>query len=135
MCKNAGIAFENGCPHRKRLEDWYARGGEMPERTIELGSYRSMLAGVAAGMGVALLPKSVLSTFSARSQLSVHALSSDESWAAIVLIRRKSATSPKLEALRRLLCDTCQAANKKKQKVRRTVNVRCRPCGTGDHDL
>ena len=33
------LVFENGCPHRKRLEDWYAKRGEMPERTIELGSY------------------------------------------------------------------------------------------------
>jgi hypothetical protein len=33
------IAFEHGCPHRKRLEDWSARRSEMPERMIELGSY------------------------------------------------------------------------------------------------
>ena len=30
------IVFENGCPHRKRLEQWYANGGQMPARTIEL---------------------------------------------------------------------------------------------------
>ena len=57
------LAFEHGCPHRKRLEDWYAKRGEMPERTIELGSYHAMLGCVAAGMGIALLPKSVLTTF------------------------------------------------------------------------
>ena len=57
------IAFEHGCPHRKRLEDWYALRDQMPERTIELGSYHAMLGCVVAGMGVALLPRSVLTTF------------------------------------------------------------------------
>src|SRR5258708_6981935 len=30
------LVFEHGCPHRKRLEDWYAGRQEMPERIIEL---------------------------------------------------------------------------------------------------
>ena len=51
------IVFEHGCPHRKRLEDWYASRREMPERTIELASYHAMLGCVVAGMGIALLPK------------------------------------------------------------------------------
>jgi DNA-binding transcriptional LysR family regulator len=28
------IAFEPGCPYRKRLEDWYAARGAMPERAV-----------------------------------------------------------------------------------------------------
>ena len=61
--RDAVLVFENGCPHRKRLENWYAKRGEMPERTIELGSYHAMLGCVVAGMGIALLPESVLTTF------------------------------------------------------------------------
>jgi DNA-binding transcriptional LysR family regulator len=118
------IAFENGCPHRKRLEDWYAKRGEMPERTIELGSYHAMLGCVAAGMGVALLPKSVLSTFPERRRLSVHALSPGENRAATVLIWRKGVTSPKLQALRQVLCDTRQAVSQKKRKLRKTRATR-----------
>ena len=30
------LAFEPGCPHRKRLEDWFARSRQMPERTVEI---------------------------------------------------------------------------------------------------
>ncbi|MGD8810883.1 MAG: LysR substrate-binding domain-containing protein, partial [Gammaproteobacteria bacterium] len=37
------IVFENGCPHRLRLENWYKSQGEMPERVVELGSYHAML--------------------------------------------------------------------------------------------
>jgi DNA-binding transcriptional LysR family regulator len=93
------IAFEHGCPHRKRLEDWYVARGEMPERTIELGSYHAMLGCVVAGMGAALLPRSVLTTFPESRRLSVHALPAGESRAKTVLIWRKGAGSPKIQAL------------------------------------
>jgi DNA-binding transcriptional LysR family regulator len=97
------IAFEHGCPHRKRLEDWYARRGEMPERTIELGSYHAMLGCVVAGMGVALLPKSVLSTFPESKRLSVLKLPAGESRFEVVLIWRRGASSSKVQALCDLL--------------------------------
>src|SRR5215212_6101230 len=29
------LVFENGCPYRKRLEEWFALKGEMPERMVE----------------------------------------------------------------------------------------------------
>ena len=97
------IAFEHGCPHRKRLEDWYAKQDQMPERTIELGSYHAMLGCVAAGMGVALLPKSVLTTFPESRRLRVHQLPPGENTLDTYLIWRKGASSPKLQALRELL--------------------------------
>ncbi len=97
------IAFEHGCPHRKRLEDWYAARGAQPERIIELGSYHAMLGCIVAGMGVALLPKSVLSTFPESRRLSVHALPRGENRARTVLIWRKGAGSPKVQALASIL--------------------------------
>jgi DNA-binding transcriptional LysR family regulator len=99
------ITFEHGCPHRKRLEDWYARRGDMPRQTIELGSYHAMLGCVVAGMGVALLPESVLGTFPERRQLSQHALPAGLDRAATLLIWRKGADSPNIEALRAILED------------------------------
>jgi DNA-binding transcriptional LysR family regulator len=65
------IVFEHGCPHRKRLEVWCEASGEMPERMIELGSYHAMLGCVLAGMGAALLPRSVLATFPESERLQV----------------------------------------------------------------
>jgi DNA-binding transcriptional LysR family regulator len=97
------IAFEHGCPHRKRLEDWYALRDQMPERTIELGSYHAMLGCVVAGMGVALLPRSVLTTFPESRRLKVHRLPPGENRADTYLIWRKGADSPKVQALRELL--------------------------------
>jgi DNA-binding transcriptional LysR family regulator len=112
------IAFEHGCPHRKSLEDWYARRGEMPERTIELGSYHALLGCVVAGTGVALLPRSVLSTFPDRKRLSVHALPPGENRAETVLIWRKGAGSPNIQALQQLVSDNNPAGRAKaKRKV------------------
>ena len=97
------LAFEHGCPYRKRLENFYATQGEMPGRTVELASYHAMLGCVVAGMGVALLPKSVLTTFPESKRIAVHRLPSGESRADIVLIWRKGASSPNIEALRQIL--------------------------------
>jgi DNA-binding transcriptional LysR family regulator len=99
------LVFENGCPHRKRLEDWYAKRGEMPERTIELGSYHAMLGCVVAGMGIALLPESVLTTFPEGKRLTIHRLPSGENRAETVLIWRKGAGSPNIQALQQVLRD------------------------------
>jgi DNA-binding transcriptional LysR family regulator len=97
------IVFEHGCPHRKRLEDWYANRREMPERTIEIASYHAMLGCVVAGMGISLIPKSVLATFPDRKRLSVHRLARSENCAQTVLIWRKGAGSANLTALAEIM--------------------------------
>lgn len=97
------IVFEHGCPHRKRLEDWYASRREMPERTIEIASYHAMLGCVVAGMGISLIPKSVLTTFPERRRLSVHRLAKAENCAQTVLIWRKGANSANVRALEEIL--------------------------------
>jgi DNA-binding transcriptional LysR family regulator len=97
------IVFEHGCPHRKRLETWYQERGEIPERIVELGSYHAMLGCVVAGMGVALLPRSVLNTFPGRRRLSVYRLPGGEDRIPTVLIWRKGTNSPNTEALAGIL--------------------------------
>jgi DNA-binding transcriptional LysR family regulator len=97
------LVFEHGCPHRKRLEDWYASRHEMPERTIELASYHATLGCVVAGMGISLMPRSVLTTFPERRRLSVHPLGRAENHAQTVLIWRKGAGSAKVTALQEVL--------------------------------
>lgn len=93
------IAFEQGCPHRKRLETWYEQRGDMPRHTIQLSSYHAMLGCVVVGMGVALIPGSVLDTFPENHLLSQHRPPSGLNKAATLLIWRKGAASPKIDAL------------------------------------
>jgi DNA-binding transcriptional LysR family regulator len=97
------IVFEHGCPHRERLEAWYESRGEMPERTIELASYHAMLGCVVAGMGAALLPKSILSTFPESKRLRIHRLSRGQDRIRTVLIWRKGAGAAKIKALQDIL--------------------------------
>jgi DNA-binding transcriptional LysR family regulator len=107
------LAFEAGCSHRQRLEDWFARSGEMPERIIEMSSYHAILGCAVARMGIALMPKSVLATFPDMRLLSVHPLPSGLNTSQTVLIWRKGAQSPKVSALLEIL------AGKPSQPVRR----------------
>lgn len=97
------LAFENGCPHRKRLEDWFADQDEMPEKIIELGSYHAMLGCTVAGMGISLLPAAVLDGFPMKKHLSTHALPPGQDYAETVLIWRKGARSAKTDALLEVL--------------------------------
>lgn len=97
------LAFETGCHYRLRLEQWFAQSGEMPERIIEMTSWHAILGCTAAGMGVAILPKMVLTTFPDRKFLSVHPLPRNLSKAPTVLIWRKGAHSPKVNALLEVL--------------------------------
>ena len=108
------LVFENGCPHRKRLEDWYAKRGEMPERTVELGSYHAMLGCVVAGMGIALLPESVLATFPESKRLTIHRLPRGENRSETVLIWRKGAGSPNIQALKQVLSDGRAASRRER---------------------
>ncbi len=114
------LVFEHGCPHRKLLERWYANRRAMPERTIELGSYHAMLGCVVAGMGAALLPRSVLSTFPESRRLAVHTLPRGEDIARTVLVWRKGAGSPKIDALAEIL-------RGRKRDTERQVRRKSRP--------
>ena len=97
------IVFESGCPHRNLLESWYQERGEIPARTIELGSYHAILSCVIAGMGAALLPKSVLSTFPEAQRLKVHALPKGRNRLSTNLAWRRGGESANLTALKSVL--------------------------------
>jgi DNA-binding transcriptional LysR family regulator len=102
----AVLAFDPNCPYRKRLEQWFAQAGEMPERIIEMSSYHAMLGCAIAGMGIALLPRMVLSTTPQAKFLSVHPLPRNIGRSQTVMIWRKGALSPKVRALQEILIET-----------------------------
>jgi len=93
------LAFEAGCPYRQRMDEWFAKSGEMSDRVIETSSYHAMLGCTVAGMGVSLVPRMVLKTFPDAKLLSVHTLPPEINRAPTVLIRRKGQVSPKVSAL------------------------------------
>ncbi len=101
--KRTILAFEPGCPHRKRLEDWFERNRDLPERTIEMSSYHALLGCAVAGMGIALMPRGVVDAFPERGRLSVHALPPTQGTARTVVIWRRGVEMPKVRALVEIL--------------------------------
>lgn len=56
------IAFPGGCAYRRVLQRWLGDRRLATVRVLELGSYHAIVACVAAGTGIALVPESVLDT-------------------------------------------------------------------------
>ena len=56
------IAFPAGCAYRRVLERWLGSSNLGAARVLELGSYHAIVACVAAGTGIAIVPESVLNT-------------------------------------------------------------------------
>ena len=68
------IAFASGCSYRKRVEEWLGASAVMPARTLEFASYQAMIACVAAGTGFAVVPRSLLASLRATSDVRQHEL-------------------------------------------------------------
>jgi len=54
------IVFSKGCSYRELLERWLGSIGLTNAATIELGTLEAILGGVGAGLGVSLMPRSVV---------------------------------------------------------------------------
>jgi DNA-binding transcriptional LysR family regulator len=54
------LVFRSGCTYRRRLESWFAEADLTPARVSEFGTFEAIIGCVAAGMGVALMPKELL---------------------------------------------------------------------------
>jgi DNA-binding transcriptional LysR family regulator len=93
------LVFEQGCPHRMRLEAWFAEHKVQVDRVIEMGSYHAILGCAVAGMGVALVPKIVLDTFTERRQLSLYPMRGRYKAARTLLIWRRDQPSARVRAL------------------------------------
>jgi DNA-binding transcriptional LysR family regulator len=103
------LAFEHGCPYRLRMQQWFARAGVLPARIVEMSSWHAIIGCAAARMGIAVLPRMVLTTFPQAKYLSTHALPAELGHAPTMLIWRKGARSAKVSALLEILTDHAAA--------------------------
>ncbi|HEX5392451.1 MAG TPA: LysR substrate-binding domain-containing protein [Rhodocyclaceae bacterium] len=93
------LAFEASCAYRQRLEQWLASGKVVPERIVELSSYHAMMGCVAAGMGIALAPVSLLNPLGEKRSLSIHHLPAKYADAPTLFVTRRDHRSPAAQAL------------------------------------
>ena len=68
------LAFRSGCAYRRRLEGWFAEAGVGITRTAEFGTFEAIIGCVAAGMGVAVMPKEILRQRRLSKSIRQHAL-------------------------------------------------------------
>jgi len=104
------ITFAAGCAYRKRLEDWFAADGVLPQRVVEVSSYHAILGCLVAGMGVALLPRLVLESYAGAGLLAAHPLPGRSGEVHTIALWRRGAATPAVNALvERLAADPSAA--------------------------
>ena len=96
------LAFEAGCNYRTRFEQWCNRDGHTAGRVIQLGSYHAIVTCAAAGIGVAIMPRSVLALYRDLPEISIHPLG-DEGDVTTVLAWHPAMGSAALAALADML--------------------------------
>ncbi len=96
------IAFPEGCAYRRVLQRWLGRDSLAALRVLELGSYHAIVACVASGTGIALVPESVLDTMPDTPVLR-HAIPNAQANITTPLIWRHGEISPPVLALRTLI--------------------------------
>ena len=97
------IAFATGCSYRRRLEAWLDGAKVVPERILEFGSYHAIVACVAAGAGIAVVPRSVLRVSLGRADVAAYRLPAAMAHARACLVWPRGHRSSALDALRAAL--------------------------------
>lgn len=97
------ISFVPGCSYRRRLEEWLGSIGVMPERALEFASYPAIVACVAAGSGIAIVPRSVLDSLQASNDVATHLLPPSIARNTTHLVWHAGPVGVALERLRALL--------------------------------
>lgn len=93
------IVLRAGCSYRQRLESFLAARGVQAPRLLEFGTLEAIFKCVAAGLGVTLLPRSVVDRMRDKDDVSVHALPRAEAKVQTLFVRRRdSFTSSALVA-------------------------------------
>ncbi len=85
------VVFRSGCSYRTRLETFLAAHGVVNARRLEFGTLDGIIGCVAAGIGITMLPRAVVTRAEAEGRVVLHALPADEARVETVLVRRRDA--------------------------------------------
>ncbi len=96
------ITFPEGCAYRRALQRWLGTDSLAPFRVLELASYHAIIACVAAGAGIALMPESVLDTMP-QTKVRRHAIPKAQANITTLLTWHRGEVSPSVLALRGLI--------------------------------
>jgi DNA-binding transcriptional LysR family regulator len=85
------VVLRAGCSYRQRLEAILASRGVVGVRVLEFGTLEAILGCVAAGLGITLLPRSIVGPSRRGDALAVHELPAAEAWVETLFVRRREA--------------------------------------------
>ena len=91
------VGYSKGCSYRHRLETWLKRQGRVCEKIIEIPSHYTMIGCVIAGMGIGMIPRSLLSLHKTEG-LAFRTIEADIANAPTYLISRKDNPSSAISA-------------------------------------
>jgi DNA-binding transcriptional LysR family regulator len=97
------IVLVIGDTYRKRIDDWLVSAGCVPAHAVEFASYHAIVATVAAGTGIAVIPRSVIQVLSVESQVALHLLPRHVADAKTQLVWCRGHQSLALAALHRVI--------------------------------
>jgi len=97
------LAFHEGCPYRSIAEHWLKARGFAIESVSSFGTFGAILGCVAAGMGVAILPKRITTEHVARKELRAYAFDDLGSVTTYLVTPDDAPVLPELDALRAVL--------------------------------
>lgn len=106
------IAFPDGCAYRRVLQRWLRRDSLTTSRVLELSSYHAIVACVAAGAGIALMPEAVLDAMPL-TRVRRNPIPRAQSEIVTPLIWRKGEVSPPVLALRTLMASVGTAPRRR----------------------
>lgn len=92
------FVFRVGCSYRQKLERFLAGRGVSLVNQLEMGTLEGILGCVSAGLGITMMPLSVVEPYAKRLEVAVHRLAASEARVDTVFItRREAVRSPALE--------------------------------------
>jgi len=106
------IAFPAGCSYRRRLEAWLGAGSVLADRVMEFQSYHAIVACVAAGSGIAVVPRAILPLTSAGNHLAITPLPAKIAKSRTQLVWRSGHRSNTLDAMKLLFAAKAKAGRK-----------------------
>ena len=88
------LVFRSGCSYRARLEQWVRTRGMLPVKILEFGTLEAILGCVEAGMGISLVPASVIQHYVGKGMhqgLWIQPMEENEGRMETLFVRRRDA--------------------------------------------
>ncbi|KRF13385.1 LysR family transcriptional regulator [Paenibacillus sp. Soil787] len=93
------LVFHSGCSYRAKLNQLLQDEGILPVKLMEFGSIETIIGCVGAGLGIALLPRSIITESEKQGRIRCHEIPGKHAIVTTVFIRRKDALiTPALSA-------------------------------------